>query len=199
MSDRRAHHVDDELAQALADTDAEAAAQAADVPGITRPVAPAPARPRTKSLGLLITLLVMVAGIVCLILFGINSGAVYSMNIDELMSTPGKYVGRKVRLEGGLVPGTLVKRDKPCEYRFTIQGTAQKVPVQYPQCVVADSFVDVPQGGVEVTVEGKLNAAGTFEASLVMAKCTSKYDAEKHEMKDGTPGMAPGAGPLSVR
>ncbi|MEJ7733610.1 MAG: cytochrome c maturation protein CcmE [Polyangiaceae bacterium] len=197
MSDPRGHHVDDELAQALADTDAEAAAQATDVPGLTRPVAPA-ARARTKSLGLLITLLAMVAGIVCLILFGINSGAVYSMNIDELMSTPGKYVGRKVRLEGGLVPGTLVKRDKPCEYRFTIQGANQKVPVQYPQCVVADSFVDVPQGGVEVTVEGKLNAAGTFEASLVMAKCTSKYDAEKHEMK-ATPGLAPSAGPLSVR
>jgi len=32
-----------------------------------------------------------------------------------------------------------------------------------------------------------------------MAKCTSKYDAEKHEMKDGTPGLAPKPGPLSVR
>ena len=71
------------------------------------------------------------------------------------------------------------------------------MPVVYPQCVVADSFRDIPQGGVEVTVEGKLNAAGTFEATLVMAKCSSKYDAAKHEMKGGPPGG--NAGPLSER
>lgn len=198
MSEPRAPKLDDELAQALAETEAEAAAH--DVPGTSRPVAAVPPAPRGKrSIGLLVTLLAMVAGIVCLIMFGINSGAVYSMKVDELMSAGDKHVGRKVRVEGELVPGTLTKRDKPCEYRFTIHGPEHKVDVHYPQCVVADSFVDVPQGGVEVTVEGKLDASGKFEASLVMAKCTSKYDAEKHEMKDGTPGQAPKVGPLSAR
>ena len=41
---------------------------------------------------------------------------------------------------------------------------------------------DVPSGGVQVTIEGALGKTGDFEASLVMAKCSSKYDPQKHEM-----------------
>jgi cytochrome c-type biogenesis protein CcmE len=83
------------------------------------------------------------------------------------------------------VPGTLVKRDKPCEYRFTIHKDDARLPVTYAQCVIPDGFRDVPTGGVQVTVEGALGAAGDFQASLVMAKCSSKYDPAKHEMAGG--------------
>jgi cytochrome c-type biogenesis protein CcmE len=186
MKETRTPKLDEELAQALADT-AEADTstdEPSSAPGLVRAVAPA-RRPPQRSLALLLTLLAMVAGVVCLFLFGMNSGAIYAMKVDELMTARDKFAGKKVRVEGELVPGTLVKRDKPCEYRFTISGPNEKLPVRYPQCVVADSFRDVPSGGVEVTVEGKLSAAGEFEATLVMAKCTSKYDKDTHEMKDG--------------
>jgi cytochrome c-type biogenesis protein CcmE len=43
---------------------------------------------------------------------------------------------------------------------------------------------------VTVTIEGALAQSGDFQASLVMAKCSSKYDPAKHEMKDGPPGEA---------
>jgi cytochrome c-type biogenesis protein CcmE len=186
MKDKRTPNLDDELAQALAETnDAEAAAEPSSAPGVARGVAATPPRAPKRSLGLLITLLAMVAGVVCLFLFGASSGAVYALKVDELTSASTKLLGKKVRVEGELVPGTLVKRDKPCEYRFTIHGPQSKLDVRYPQCIVPDSFRDIPTGGVEVTVEGKLAAAGDFEATLVMAKCTSKYDKDKHEMKEG--------------
>ena len=51
--------------------------------------------------------------------------------------------------------------------------------------VPSDGFRDVPSGGVQVTIEGALASTGDFQASLVMAKCSSKYDPAKHEMKDG--------------
>jgi cytochrome c-type biogenesis protein CcmE len=57
--------------------------------------------------------------------------------------------------------------------------------VRYAQCVIPDTFRDVPGGGVQVTVEGALTAQGEFEATLVMAKCASKYDPSTHEMKEG--------------
>ena len=60
-----------------------------------------------------------------------------------------------------------------------------RLPVRYPQCVIPDGFRDVPTGGVQVTVEGALGKEGDFEATLVMAKCSSKYDPKKHEMQDG--------------
>ena len=150
----------------------------------------APAAPAKKrNLALLLTLLAMVGAVVVLFLLVFQPAAVYATPVDKLVKG-GQLVGRKVRVEGELVPGTLVKRDQPCEYRFTIHKDDVQLPVRYPQCVIPDGFRDVPSGGVQVTVEGALTPDGAFDASLVMAKCSSKYDPAKHEMKDG-PGALP--------
>lgn len=185
--------LDEELAQALS------LAEQQDTPAVTKPagVSPAPKRPPSRSLGLLATLLVMVGALVALFLVGFKEAAVYATPVDQLLASKDKLTGRKVRVEGELVPGTLVKRDEPCEYRFRIhgaQGSQAELPVRYPQCVIPDTFRDVPAGGVQVTVEGTLTQEGNFEASLVMAKCTSKYDPNTHEMKGGP---QPAQGPLS--
>ena len=173
--------LDDELAEAVLAGGAE------DTPGVAKPArAPEPpAAPKKKNLGLLLTLLAMVAAVVALFLGVFQPAAVYATPVDKLVHDSSAYVGRKVRVEGELVPGTLVKRDSPCEYRFTIHKDAAQLPVRYPQCVIPDGFRDVPSGGVQVTIEGALGQTGDFEASLVMAKCSSKYDPAKHEMSEG--------------
>jgi cytochrome c-type biogenesis protein CcmE len=81
-----------------------------------------------------------------------------------------------VRAEGNLVHGSLTKRDSPCEYRFTIEKNGTEVPVRYPNCVVPDTFRDVPDMPVGVTVEGELLADNSFAATSVLAKCPSKYE-----------------------
>lgn len=172
--------LDDELAQALGDATSEAA------PTSTPPVAGpknAAQPPANRSLGLLVALLVMVGALVALFLVGFKEAAIYALPVQDLLSSKEDMVGRKVRIEAELVPGTLVKRDSPCEYRFSVHGGGKEVPVRYAQCVVPDTFRDVPGGGVQVTVEGALNPEGSFDATLVMAKCTSKYDPSTHEMK----------------
>lgn len=179
--------LDQELAEAVLSGGAE------DAPSVVKPAAPAPAptEPRQKkNVGLLLTLLAMVGGVVALFLGVFQPAAVYATPVDKLVLDQQAYVGRKVRVEGELVPGTLVKRDQPCEYRFTIHKDDAKLPVRYAQCVIPDGFRDVPSGGVQVTIEGALAQGGDFQASLVMAKCSSKYDPAKHEMKDG-PGALP--------
>jgi cytochrome c-type biogenesis protein CcmE len=82
------------------------------------------------------------------------------------------------------VPGTLSRRDKPCEYRFQLRGGGKDLAVHFPQCVIPDTFRDMPEGGVLVTAEGKLTEGGFFEASLILAKCSSKYDPKSHKMGD---------------
>lgn len=144
---------------------------------------------RTANTGLLAMLLVMVVGIVCLFMFGFQEAAIYSMPVDQFLAQKDEHVDRRVRLEGELVPGTLVKRDKPCEYRFQIKGAERQLEVRYSQCVVPDTFRDVPEGGVEVTAEGSLSGEH-FEADLIMAKCSSKYDAESHTMIEGAQAKA---------
>ncbi len=180
-------NLDSELAR-VAGIDDDAPASGADVMAVPQPAEaraePAPAAARKTHTGLLAMLLVMVAGIVCLFMFGFQEAAIYSMPVDQFLAQKDEHVDRRVRLEGELVPGTLVKREKPCEYRFQLKGVERQLEVRYPQCIVPDTFRDVPEGGVEVTAEGSLRGEH-FEADLIMAKCSSKYDPETHSMADG--------------
>jgi cytochrome c-type biogenesis protein CcmE len=174
-----AKRLDDELRDLVGQDD--------DAPGVARQARPAASAPaaskpnQKRNVGLLVTLLVMMGALLTLVFVGFKDSAVYAVSVDKLTSEKG-LVGRKVRVQGVLVPGTLTHEDKPCKYEFRMKGEQAEMPVNYAQCVIPDTFRDVPQGGVEVTVEGELNAKGGFEASLVMAKCASKYDPKKHEM-----------------
>lgn len=164
--------LDQELERAVDDTAAVAAAseQGADAAAI-----PAKGR-KSASLGLLAILLCMGAGIALLVLFGFKEAAVYALPVSELKSRSAELEGRRVRVDGELVPGSLSKKDDPCEYKFTIQASGATLDVRYPQCVVPDTFRDRPEGGVKVTVTGSLQKQGDFEATEILAKCASKYD-----------------------
>lgn len=185
--------LDEELAAAIESSEKD------DAPGLEKPAGeePRPAPRRRKSnWGLLIVLLVMVAGVASLMLVGFNDAAVYAVDVTKVREAGSDMVGRKLRVEGELVPGTLVKRDDPCEYRFVMKQDDNQLPVRYPKCVIPDTFRDRPEGGVQVTVEGTLASEDQFDATLVMAKCSSKYDPETHEMQlsDGSKPQANGAG-----
>lgn len=164
--------VDDELAQALADS--EATARAEEPVPVTRP-APIPSGSK-RNLGLLVALLVMGGGILTLVMTSFENAAVYSRGVDELVKEKAKLNGRNVRVDGTLVKGTLRRRDQPCEYRFTIAKKGATLPVRYAQCIVPDTFRDIPGMDVSVTAEGTLAASGDFEATQIMAKCPSKYE-----------------------
>ncbi|CAN5738797.1 hypothetical protein BH11MYX4_BH11MYX4_54580 [soil metagenome] len=52
-----------------------------------------------------------------------------------------KFVDKPVRAVGNLVHGSLVRRDSPCEYRFTIEKNGAELPVSFKKCVVPDSAI----------------------------------------------------------
>ena len=161
-------NLDAELAKAASGDDRDA--DPVVVPGTN------PQKKQKGNVGLLIGLLVAMIGIAALVL-SFRDAAVYAKSVSQIVAEKDKLGGRAVRVEGDLVNGTLVHQEQPCEYRFTIAEGKTQLPVRYANCVVPDTFRDVP--GTKVTVEGKLSPQGQFEASLVMAKCPSKY-----EMKD---------------
>ena len=164
--------LDKELERAVAAVD-EAAP-------VARPV-PAPVAPRRKgNLGLLIGLLVMGGSILGLVM-SFKGSAVYSKGVDDLVREKTAYSDRAVRVTGTLVKGTLVRRDQPCEYRFNIEKSGVVLPVRYAQCIVPDTFRDMPGMDVSVTAEGKLTDGDHFEASMIMAKCPSKYEMKERQ------------------
>ena len=184
-TDMSASHLDRELERALAGSSPKGDARSPRREGVSAP--------RTKgNLWLLVVLLVMGGAIVALVMTSFKDAAVYSKNVDQLTTEGALLGGRRVRVEGTLVHGTLQRRDQPCEYRFTIKGKETELPVRYGQCVVPDTFRDVPGMDVGVTVLGKMASGGTFEASEVMAKCPSKYEMkEKRDRGEQMHQLAP--------
>ncbi len=190
--------VDKELEQALKDSDG------AEAEPVVKPSAPArEARPAKKgSPALAIALLAMVAAVVAFVLVGFKDASIYAMPANEVVAQGNKLEGRKLRVDGELVPGTL-KANTSCDWQFSIKSADSILAVRYKKCELPDTFRDRPEGGVMVTVEGELKD-GTFQATQVMAKCTSKYEAQNgqydpktHEvvLPDGRRVKAPGASP----
>lgn len=137
------------------------------------------------------------AAIVGLVLAGMKDNAIYSTPVDQLLSQKARFAGRPVRAEGTLVPGSLQKSESPCEYKFRIATNGIEVPVSFPQCIVPDTFKDVPGMPVNVTVEGKLQADDTFAATNVLAKCPSKYEMKERAQKGESMPHAP-MGPAAI-
>jgi cytochrome c-type biogenesis protein CcmE len=172
-------HLDEELAKAVADSEENAAPSERPVAATAPTPDPKPPKKKLQNVGLVVALVVMGGGILALVMTSFKQAAVYSKGVDEVVAEKDHIAGRQVRVAGTLVKGTLLRRDQPCEYRFSMTKNNKKLDVRYAQCVVPDTFRDEPGVDVEVTAEGKLTEEGYFEASQIMAKCPSKY-----EMKD---------------
>ncbi len=160
-----------------------------------RGTAPLDEQARRRGVWMVVGLVALGGMLATVFLTQMKDNAIYSKPVDELVANKGKFLGRPVRAEGMLVHGSLMKRDQPCEYRFTIQKNGVDVPVRFAQCVVPDTFRDVPGTEIGVTVEGELRADNSFEATSVLAKCPSKYEMKEragrgeqmpHGQVDGT-------------
>jgi cytochrome c-type biogenesis protein CcmE len=188
--------VDQELARAVEEAEADSSV-AAVVPAVA---APTPTGPKPKrSMGLLIALLVMVAGVLTLVFTSFQGSAIYSVGVDQLMKEQSRYGSRSLKVKGMLVKGSLVRRDEPCEYRFKIEENGSVLAVRYPQCVVPDTFRDMPGMDVEVTVGGKLAEGGMFAADYIVAKCPSKYEMQQRAAGgEAAPHIGQQASPLQT-
>jgi len=192
--------LDDELKEAVQEGEAAAAQDApeAAAPAVERS-AGHPEAPR-RNLGLLAALLVIGGGVLALLFSGFDDSAIYAVGTDQLVKEKQKFESRNVRVQGVLVKGSLMRRESPCEYRFKIEKNGVSLPVRYEQCVVPDTFKDVPDMDVEVTAEGRLAQGGGeyFDASAIMAKCPSKYEMkQKQSAGEKAPHGEIPSGPLS--
>ncbi len=181
--------VDQELERALQEAEAEAAA----VPAVAQAPREEEPKPKPKrNIGLLVGLLVIVAGALVVVFSSGKDAAVYSVGVDQLMKDPSRYKDRSVRAKGMLVKGTLARRDEPCEYRFKLIENGSVLDVHHPACVVPDTFKDMPGMDVEVQAEGRLADDGkTFVSNNIIAKCPSKYEMKQKSMAGE---LAPHAG-----
>jgi cytochrome c-type biogenesis protein CcmE len=101
----------------------------------------------------------------------------YSKLVHEVVDNPGAFEGRQLRVEGQLRQGSIQFREEPCEWRFVIESQGRQLPVAFPECIVPDTFKD--SFGIQVTVQGHLEANGSFLANEVIPRCPSKYEMQQ--------------------
>lgn len=114
-----------------------------------------------------------------LLAVGIKGSGVYYLTVSEF-TQKGATEGGKFRINGKVRGGSIARLPTGQDVTFVMNDASANLPVRY-HGIIPDTFVD----GADVVVEGSLRADGTFDASTLLAKCPSKYEAaakagEKH-------------------
>jgi cytochrome c-type biogenesis protein CcmE len=128
---------------------------------------------------------VLLAGVVgYLMVTGMKDSMTYYLTPAELTqrltSNPTFAEDAGVRVGGQVVPGTVAFDQKTLDLRFMLTDTTgvERIPVHY-NGPLPDTFKE----GRGVVVEGRYRKGGTFEASQVLTKCGSRYEAAESDFK----------------
>lgn len=174
--------LDDELRKAISEN--EAGDDEPGVPVASRAEADDAGGGR-RNLGVLLALVAVGGGILSFVLGQDAEQLTYAKDVGSVVGKQAELGSRNLKVQGVLVPGSLVKREEPCEFRFKIRqkeaADGAVMDVRFAQCIVPDTFRDVPGIDVEATVTGQL-AGDHFQASSIEAKCPSKYEMEQRQL-----------------
>jgi cytochrome c-type biogenesis protein CcmE len=128
----------------------------------------------SKVLRVGLTTAVLVVAFAGLLWSTLRDGTEYYKHVDEVMSRPQAWYGKRLQLHGYVVPDSILRRRDSLDYRFKVQSKGSVVTASYSG-IVPDTFKD----DAEVVLKGTLAPEGfTVEPNGVMAKCPSKYEAK---------------------
>jgi len=127
----------------------------------------------TKKLKFVAGSFVILGAVLTLAVTGLEESKSYYQTVPELKAMGVKAQGRRVRVAGNVVVGTIQRLDEGV-VTFDIDYEGETLGVRYVgRGPLPDTLVDRAQA----VAEGTLGPGGTFEATLVQAKCASKYEA----------------------
>ncbi len=120
-----------------------------------------------------IAFLIIVAALAVLAFTGFQDNTAYYQTVSEFRATQEAAAGRHLRVEGDVVPGSIVRTAR--ETRFVIRHGEQTLPVKYTG---SDPLPDTFRDYAQTVVEGEYHSDGVFVAKSMTAKCASKYEKE---------------------
>ena len=128
--------------------------------------------PQTRKWRFALGATVIVAVLVYLILSSTQGSAVYALTIGELKGRGSAIYGRGVRVGGTVVANSITYDASQVLLEFVLVEGGDTLPVTYK-----GARPDMLRDGAEALVEGKYGPSGTFEATKLLLKCPSKYEA----------------------
>jgi cytochrome c-type biogenesis protein CcmE len=96
------------------------------------------------------------------------------VSVGQLARNQVDYTQRLVRLEGFVVPGTLV-RSATCVYGFRLESAGATISVHFAQCLAPHIFRHEPHVDLKLTAQGKLVTNWHFEAEQILLKDVGPY------------------------
>ncbi len=129
---------------------------------------------RKRNLKFVVGGVIIAIAIIYLVYSGIQKTALYYLTVSEFRNRGDEAYGEAVRVNGKVLDGSIRWESKEGALYFTIIDEQNKLPIIH-KGVAPDTF----KGGAEVVVEGRYTPEDIFEADKIMAKCPSKYEAEK--------------------
>jgi cytochrome c-type biogenesis protein CcmE len=128
--------------------------------------------------------LVGVAAVVTYLVWtGVSDTMVYYLTPAELIAKVADdptFTEIGVKVSGKVIPGTYEKIPGELLHRFQVRDLADESVtflVEYRDAL-PDTFTD----DVEVVLEGRMDAAGAFQATTVLTKCGSRYEASPEDL-----------------
>jgi cytochrome c-type biogenesis protein CcmE len=121
----------------------------------------------------------VVAGVTAYMAYlGASSSWQYYMTVHECVENASQVAGRRIRVSGTIVPGSLVVAPDRQEARFSLSEAGSQLAVvckgPLPDDLSATKSMDV-------VVEGRLGDPSTLQGDKLITRCASKYDAKKKE------------------
>ncbi len=137
---------------------------------------------KPKKLKFVAGTVIILGAVLTLAVTGMEESKAYYQTVPELKAMGVKAEGRRVRVAGNVIEGS-IERHAEGVVTFDIEFEGDTMPIRYVgRGPLPDTLVDRAQA----VAEGTLQADGTFESTLVQAKCASKYEAEY----EGSPAAA---------
>ena len=121
---------------------------------------------------------VIVAAVGALIVEGVKQTGTYFLTPTELTertSADPSFHNVGIKMGAQVVPGTIKRNVGTQTIDFEVTDGVTQIPVSY-RGLAPDTFTD--DVDIEVVVEGRLGADGVFQATTLLAKCGSRYEAE---------------------
>jgi cytochrome c-type biogenesis protein CcmE len=124
----------------------------------------------SKAIKIAVTCVVLAAALGGLMYTTLAQGTEYYIHVDEVMSNPAAWQGKRLQLHGFV--SDLRQRPESLDYKFQVKFNGKVITARYSG-VVPDTF----KNDAEVVLKGQLSGDGfAVEPNGVMAKCPSKYN-----------------------
>lgn len=135
---------------------------------------------KNKLLPALATGIIVIGLLVYLVSASFGDTMIYYKTVAELLAETQKFEDRPIRINGVLVPDSIRQKPGTDQFRFQVKKEGSVLDVEY-----AGILPDAMQPGKELVVQGVLPAGKKiFQASQILTKCPSKYEAEAQSRVD---------------